>query len=62
MQALLAERKRQLGDKFSLKGFHDELMEAGRLPLSLIHWEMTGDDEDVANLWAREPLPLCCSN
>ena len=58
MQALLAERKRQLGDAFSLKDFHDELMAAGRLPLSLIHWEMTGDDDDIAALWLRQPLPV----
>ena len=58
MQALLAERKRQLGEAFSLKDFHDEFMAAGRLPLSLIRWEMTGNDEDVVALWAREPLPV----
>ncbi len=58
MQALLAERKRQLGDDFSLRDFHDQLMAAGRLPLSLIHWEMTGSDEGIAELWLREPLPL----
>jgi hypothetical protein len=58
MQSLLAERKRQLGDEFSLRDFHDELMAAGRLPLSLIHWEMTGNDQGIAALWAREPLRL----
>jgi len=57
MQSLLAARQRQLGDAFSLKAFHDELMAAGRLPLALIHWEMTGDDSDVVGLWRREPLP-----
>jgi hypothetical protein len=58
MQALLANRKRQLGDAFRLRDFHDELMAAGRLPLSLIHWEMTGNDEGIATLWMREPLPV----
>ena len=57
MQALLAERKRQLGDDFDLREFHDTLMAAGRLPLSLLHWEMTGDDEGIADLWRREPMP-----
>ena len=56
MQALLAERKRQLGDAFRLKDFHDEFMAAGRLPLSLIRWEMTGNDEGIAVLWSRAPL------
>ena len=58
MQALLAARQRQLGDAFELKVFHDALMAAGRLPLSLIHWEMTGDDSDIRALWSREPLPV----
>jgi hypothetical protein len=58
MQRLLAVRKRQLDDAFSLKDFHDDFMAAGRLPLSLIHWEMTGDNEGVAALWLREPLPV----
>ena len=57
MQALLAARKRQLGSEFDLRAFHDQLMRAGRLPLSLLHWEMTGDSSDIARLWAREPLP-----
>jgi hypothetical protein len=58
MQSLLADRKRQLGDAFRLRDFHDELMAAGRLPLSLIRWEMTGNDEGIAALWLRETLPV----
>ncbi len=57
MQQLLAERKRQLGDEFRLIDFHDKLMAYGRLPLSLVRWEMTGNDEDVAALWKRTPMP-----
>ncbi len=57
MQRLLADRKRQLGDEFSLKAFHDGLMAAGRLPLSLIRWDMTGLDDEVKAFWAREPMP-----
>jgi hypothetical protein len=57
MQSLLAERKRQLRDGFVLKNFHDEFMAAGRLPISLIRWEMTGLDDEVRELWHREPLP-----
>ena len=58
MQTLLAERKRQLGNAFRLRDFHDELLAAGRLPLSLIRWEMTGNDTGIAAFWAREPLPV----
>ena len=57
MQELLADRKRQLGADFDLREFHDALMESGRLPLSLLRWEMTGLDDEVAPLWNREPLP-----
>ena len=57
MQQLLADRKRQLGDDFDLREFHDTLMLSGRLPLALLRWEMTGLDDEVATLWTREPLP-----
>lgn len=57
MQRLLADRKRQLGDDFSLKDFHDQLMAMGRLPLSLVRWEMTGLDNEVLPLWERQEMP-----
>ena len=56
VQQLLADRKRQLGDDFDLKKFHDTFMAAGRLPISLIRWEMTGLDDEVRDLWKRERL------
>ena len=58
MQQLLAEQKRRLGDDFSLRIFHDNLMAFGRLPLSLVRWEMTGNDDEVAALWKRAPMPV----
>ncbi|NQY04086.1 MAG: DUF885 family protein, partial [Halieaceae bacterium] len=58
MDKLLADRKRQLGDDFSLKDFHDAIMDAGPLPLSLVRWEMTGLDDEVKQLWSRDPIPL----
>jgi hypothetical protein len=57
MQRLLADRKRQLRDDFDLKRFHDDFMAAGRLPISLIRWEMTGLDDEVRELWSRQPMP-----
>jgi len=57
VERLLADRKRQLGDSFSLKDFHDYLMTAGRLPLSLLRWELTGMDDEIITLWSRDPLP-----
>lgn len=57
MQQLLGDRKMQLGDDFVLKDFHDEFMSLGRLPLSLIRWEMTGMDDEIRHFWKRDPLP-----
>lgn len=57
MQRLLADCKRQQGDNFDLKAFHDTLMTSGRLPLSLLRWEMTGLDDEVKQFWKRDPIP-----
>jgi hypothetical protein len=56
MEALLADRTRQLGEDFHLGNFHDEFLAAGRLPISLIRYEMTGFDEEIRDLWDRRPL------
>jgi uncharacterized protein (DUF885 family) len=56
MAKLLADRAQQLGDDFVLKTFHDDFMRAGRLPLSLIRWEMTGLTDEVKPLWPRQRL------
>lgn len=48
IEALLGERARQLGEGFSLKRFMDELNAAGLIPVSMIRWEMTGQDADYA--------------
>ena len=42
IEQLLMERSAQLGEQFTLKRFMDELNAAGVIPVSLIHWEMTG--------------------
>jgi hypothetical protein len=57
MQKLLADRRHQLGDKFVLKQFHDAFMAAGRLPMSLIRYDMTGYEDEVRHFWKRDPLP-----
>ena len=57
MQRLLADVKRQKGDDFNLQEFHDALMHSGRLPLSLLRWEMTGLDDEIGGFWVREPMP-----
>ncbi len=62
MDQLLADRKRQLGADFDLMTFHDRFMAAGRLPLSLVRWDMTGLDDQVVAFWQREPLPAMGSD
>lgn len=56
MYKLLADRKRQLGDEFVLREFHDEFMAAGGLPIALIRYEMTGLDDEVRQFFDRTPL------
>jgi len=57
MRKLLADRRWQLGERFVLKDFHDDFLSRGRLPMSLLRWEMTGLDDEVRQLWTREPIP-----
>lgn len=57
MDALLADRASQLGEAFSLREFHDEFLAAGRLPIALVRYEMTGLDDEVALFWDTPPIP-----
>jgi uncharacterized protein (DUF885 family) len=47
---LIAQRARQLGDRFTMRRFYDEFTGAGMIPVSLIYWELTGDDRMVREL------------
>ena len=53
---LLGERRHELGDAFKLGEFHDWLMASGRLPVSLLRYELTGNDDEVKSLWEHKPL------
>ncbi|GJL92058.1 DUF885 family protein [Hyphococcus sp.] len=57
MRNLLADHSNQLGDEFNLKEFHDAFMAAGRLPIALIRWQMTGLDDEVQEFWNVDPMP-----
>lgn len=50
LEKLIAERARALGDAFTLRGFMDELTAAGVIPVSLVRWELTGDDSEIRQL------------
>ncbi len=57
MDALLAEEAARLGDKFSLRDFHDRFLAAGRLPIALIRYEMGGQGSDLQAMWRTPPIP-----
>lgn len=57
LEEVMAERARQLGDAFTMKRFFDELNATGMIPVSLIYWELTGDDRMVREL-ANDAGPL----
>jgi len=42
VEDLIRARSQQLGEQFSMRRFFDELNAAGVIPISLIHWQMTG--------------------
>ncbi|HEV8609711.1 MAG TPA: DUF885 family protein [Thermoanaerobaculia bacterium] len=51
IEKLLAERKEQLGNRFSMKRFMEEFDAAGLIPAALIRWELTGRmPEDVRRM------------
>ena len=54
---LLADRQKQLGDKFDLTAFHDALLATGQIPVALARYEMTGLDDEVKVFLRKDPLP-----
>jgi uncharacterized protein (DUF885 family) len=57
MEDTIAARARQLGDAFTLRRVMDEINAAGMIPVSLIYWEVTGDDRMIRELQQGRPLP-----
>jgi hypothetical protein len=47
IERMMAARRRQLGDQFTIKRFMDEFDAAGLIPASLVHWELTGEKPSV---------------
>ncbi len=47
---LMRDRSQQLGDNFKLQEFMDEFLDSGMVPISLIRWEMTGNDDELKKL------------
>ncbi len=58
IEKLMAERAEQVGDAdFRLYDFYDELNRVGVIPVSLIRWQLTGDDSEI-----RSICPECFSS
>lgn len=47
LEELIKDRSHQQGDAFTLRGFFDDFNAAGMMPVSLIHWQLTGDASRV---------------
>ena len=47
---LIMDRSRELGDRFTLRGFLDEFNATGVIPVSMIRWQLTGNDDEARAL------------
>ena len=50
MDDVITDRSRQLGEAFTLKQFFGEMNEAGMIPVSLLRWQLTGNDASIRSL------------
>ena len=50
LEDLMRERAKQLGDAFTMKRYFEEVNSAGLIPVSLIRWQLTGNDEQIKSL------------
>jgi len=50
IEQFLADVKLSRGDEFSLRGFHDSLMQNGNVPIALQRWEYLGPDDEIQRL------------
>ncbi|MEE4277637.1 MAG: hypothetical protein V2I82_04125 [Halieaceae bacterium] len=47
LESIIADRSEQEGADFTLRRFFDDLNDAGMIPVSLLRWQLTGDDSDI---------------
>ena len=50
IEQLMAERALQLGDEFTLQRFMDEFFAAGVIPVSMVRWQLTGDESEIGGM------------
>ena len=50
LEDLMRVRAHELGANFSLRGYFDEVNGAGMIPVSMIRWQLTGNDDEARAL------------
>jgi len=50
IQQFLTDARLDKGDDFSLRRFHDYLMQNGNVPIALLRWEYLGQDDEIKRL------------
>ena len=50
LDELLMDSSKQLGEEFTLRRFFTELNAAGVIPVSMIRWQLTGNDDEIKAL------------
>jgi uncharacterized protein (DUF885 family) len=48
---LISDAKVKLGEKFSLKDYHNYMMKNGNVPIAIQRWEYLGETDEVKKLW-----------
>ncbi len=55
IEQLMAERALQLGDEFTLQRFMDEFFAAGVIPVSMVRWQLTGNEGETGGMLGGDP-------
>jgi uncharacterized protein (DUF885 family) len=50
IERIMMDMGRKEGNQFKLYHFFDAFYGAGIMPISLVRWQMTGNDEEIKNL------------
>ena len=53
IMSLIADARVEFGDNFSLRHYHDYMMENGNIPIALQHWEYLEETNDLLKLWQK---------
>lgn len=53
IERIIMDIGRQQGNDFTLYNFFDKFYSVGVMPLSLVRWQMTGDDSEVRSLFKK---------